>query len=152
MGAYGEFGDKSVSVGVRSLNRKGSRGSAWLTEEDVVAIEFNPGLEGDELAAVIAHEGVHAADFKGWLTGGTDYSLKATEGLAWFVSSYVAQALGMRTYGPGGQAKEVWNRGWRRSDVSVLRARGVANIIRDTMYVVGNENPTISQMPRRPAQ
>jgi hypothetical protein len=121
-------------VGLRS-NRSGSRATTLLNADDTITVLFNAGLKGNQLAAVLAHEGRHVGDAQAWaathsLGGPTDLNHFAREQRAWYVSSYVAQALGMRSYGAGGADYNVWNRGWRAADRETLRSRGVANILR----------------------
>jgi RHS repeat-associated protein len=134
--AYGSENDNNgVIVGVRA-NAPGSAATARVNENDTITVTFNERLEGNKLAAVTAHEGRHVADGRAWLsthaTGGpTDLNHFHREFRAWYDSSYIAQALGLKSYGPdgGGSEYHVWNKGWKEADRSILRLGGVGRIL-----------------------
>lgn len=136
--AYGTEGDgNKVNVGWRNTQR-GSSASALLEENDSVTVKFNKNLDGNKLAVVVAHEGMHAYDALAWVaaghpSGGTfDLDHDGRESRGWQVSGLVAQFLGMKNYGPsgGGPEMRVWNKGWKQADVGILRSRGVAEILK----------------------
>ena len=134
--AYGSENDSNgVNVGVRG-NVRGSAATTLVNEDDTITVTFNEGLKGDKLAVVSTHEGRHVADGMAWLathlTGGpTDLNHWEREWNGWFVSSYVAQGLGLKKYGPdgGGSEYQVWNTGWKEADRSINRLAGVARIL-----------------------
>ena len=54
----------------------------------------------------VAHEGSHVADYQAYLAGtGSDVPLFFTENRAYFVSSYMAESLGLKSYYPGADEK-----------------------------------------------
>jgi RHS repeat-associated protein len=135
---YGQENDHNhVLVGVAASDVSGSAARTILLDNDTVTVNFNPGLRGNNLAVTIAHEGRHVGDAGIWYTSGHptggEYDLNhySREERAWYVSSYVAGALGMRSYGPrgGGREFQVWNSGWRAADRETLRSHGVDTIL-----------------------
>lgn len=83
-----------------------------------------------------AHEGQHVLDFMNWQLGGgpiggmLDLNHWFMEARAWSVSSYMAEALGMKSFGAGGGRRfEVWNTRWEAADRETYRSRGVSTIL-----------------------
>jgi RHS repeat-associated protein len=137
--AYGDENDHNgVLVGVAASNVSGSSARTILNGDDTISVNFNPGLKGNELAVTLAHEGRHVGDAQAWVgagepMGGTlDLNHYLREQRAWYVSSYIAEALGMKREAPrgGGAEFQVWNSGWKAADREVLRSRGVNTIMR----------------------
>jgi hypothetical protein len=156
--AYGTENDgNGVIVGVRN-NVRGSKAYTRLNEDDTITVMFNNGLKGDKLTVTLAHEGRHVADAQAWLNAGhpaggsTDLNHYAREQRAWFVSSYVAQALNLKSYGAGGGSEyNVWKRGWKAADRETLRSRGVGNVLR-YMRLSPSDTDTYSQEHRHRPQ
>jgi hypothetical protein len=137
--AYGSENDQNgVLVGVARSDVPGSSARTLLNADDTVSVNFNPGLRGNELAATLAHEGRHVGDAQAWVWAGEpvggqlDLNHYSREQGAWYVSSYIAEALGMKRYAPrgGGSEFQVWNSGWKAADRETLRSRGVNTILR----------------------
>jgi hypothetical protein len=88
---------------------------AGITDANLHAI-FNISKKGNDLAVTIGHEGVHLNDY---VLGNMGFTItqQETEGLAWTVSSYLAQGLGMNHYPSGAtdalEKYQVWNKGWK---------------------------------------
>jgi RHS repeat-associated protein len=135
--AYGSENSGDVTVGVRPDSNR-SVASTTPMPDDSLTVFFNHSLRGDKLTEVATHEGRHVADFKAWVNGGEcrgcslDMDHRQTETRAWTVSSYMGQALDMRTVRPlhGGRATQVWNRGWKQVDISTKRASGLNEILK----------------------
>lgn len=137
--AYGDENDHNgVLVGVARSDVPGSSARTILKADDTISVNFNPGLSGNELAVTLAHEGRHVGDAQASVSAGEpiggalDLNHYFREQRAWHVSSYIAEALGMKREAPrGGLAEfQVWNRGWHATDREVLRSRGVNTILR----------------------
>jgi hypothetical protein len=136
--AYGTESDHNgVLVGVAASNVFGSSARTLLNEDDTITVNFNPSLKGNDLAVTLTHEGRHVGDAQAWVMthsvgGPLDYNHFFREERAWYVSSYIAEALGMKREAPrgGGKEYEVWNRGWKAADRETLRSRGVSTILR----------------------
>jgi RHS repeat-associated protein len=125
--AYGTEGDfNGVSVGSQA-------GYGGSTVD--LAVGIGADARGSTLATTIAHEGAHLAQYKTWLSGGQgpvgDLNHFERETGGWRVSSFVAQALGMKSLRPhgGGGEMAVWNSGWRAGDIETLREKGIAAIL-----------------------
>jgi len=139
--SYGSENDHNgVLVGVAAQDVSGSAARTMLNLDDTISVNFNPSAKGDRLAVTIAHEGVHVADAQTWVmagepNGGVLGALNLNhffrEERAWYVSSYIAEALGMKQYGVlgGGREYEVWSSGWKAADRDTLRTRGVNKIL-----------------------
>lgn len=130
--SYGSEGDgNGVLVGIEN----GHGASTILNDDDTISVKFGSSLTGDFLAATIGHEGAHVDQADAWLDGGEssigNLSHNAREQAAWAVGSSIAEALGMKSYGPfgGGQELQAWNRGWKAADIATLRSKGIANIL-----------------------
>lgn len=122
-----------------------------LAGSDQIQASFNIGLTGNQLAATVAHEGRHFADANVWLgthcTGcSTDLNHYFREQRAWYVSSVIAQALGMKNFAPkgGGPEYQVWNRGWKAPDVQTLRSTGISNILKNLYMAAPSDTNTYS--------
>jgi RHS repeat-associated protein len=136
--SYGTEDDgNNVNVGVRN-NIRGSSAVTVLNEDDTITVTFNAGLKDNKLAVTLAHEGRHVGDAQAWLGdfhsafSETNLNHYAREQRAWNVSSYVAQALNLKSYAPSGGGKEyqVWNRGWKAAERETKRSNGVETILR----------------------
>ena len=109
-------------------------------------------------AATVADEGRHVADANAWLgthcTGcSTDLNHYFREQRAWYVSSVIAEALGMKNFAPkgGGPEYQVWNRGWKAPDVQTLRSTGISNILKNLyMAAPSDTNAYSSEHTHRP--
>jgi hypothetical protein len=109
----------------------------------MVDVSFRSDQHGSALAVDIAHEGVHVNDNLSSEYFGTRITHYETEHYAWMIQSYTAQGLGMRVSPPGSgdellRKYQVWNKGWKATDIETYRARGVANVLRD--YYPDSEN------------
>lgn len=119
-------------------NGRGNSATTLLNEDDTITVTFNAGLKGDKLAVVLAHEGRHVGDAQNWLSDyhcafcSADLNHYEREQRGWNVSSYMGQALNLRSYGPsgGGSEYQVWNRGWKQADRGTKRSRGFGTIAR----------------------
>jgi hypothetical protein len=101
--------------------------------DGTINVSFRSDYSGDQLAAVVGHEGVHVLDNQD-AQAGEFISHSTSEISAYIVGSYVAQALGLGSYprDTGGTPQyQVWSKGWRAADVETYRARGAANLVRD---------------------
>ena len=134
--AYGTEGDSTkVAVGVRD-DVEGSAAATDLNSDDSVSVTFNRSLSGQQLSTTVAHEGRHVADAQAWVAGGecagcsSDIDHNARETRAWNVSSYMGQALNLRSVDPGFANTQVWNRGWRQADITTKRANGIVEILK----------------------
>jgi hypothetical protein len=157
--AWGTENDgNNVSVGVTANAGGSSARVLLLAGSDQIQASFNIGLTGYQLAATVAHEGRHVADANAWLgthcTGcSTDLNHYFREQRAWYVSSVIAQALGMKNFAPkgGGPEYQVWNRGWKAPDVQTLRSTGISNILKNLyMAAPSDTNTYSSEHPHRP--
>ena len=135
--SYGTENDLTdVAVGVRDDVANSAAGTQ-LNDNDSVSATFNRSLNGQELAAVVAHEGRHVADAQAWVAGGEctgctlDLIHHTREIRAWHVSSYVGQALNMPSTSAGNEVTQVWNRGWRQADLNTKRANGITQILQE---------------------
>jgi RHS repeat-associated protein len=155
--SYGTENDQNgVTVGVRN-NVAGSKASTDLKNNDTISVKFNRGLKGNDLATVVAHEGRHVGDAQAWLRNGECTSCTfnmnhfALETRGWNVSSYMAQALHSRSYGPGGGSQyQVWNRGWKQADIQTKRTRGINAILQYSGHTA-NGTDTYSSFHRHGA-
>jgi len=119
-------------------NVSGSSARTLLNGDDTISVNFNPGLKGNELAVTLAHEGRHVGGAQAWvgagepMGGALDLNHYLRDQRAWYVSSYIAEALGMKREAPrgGGSEFQVWNSGWKAADRETLRSRGVNTILR----------------------
>jgi RHS repeat-associated protein len=162
LNAYGFEGENNgVTVGM-SANNSGAANP--FTGDGTISVTFNPDIlnQSSFLAATVAHEGVHVANYQAWENIGDPTAGALThftnEAAAWAVGSFVAQALGMRSLAPKGAGPgtecaqcEVWNKGWKAADVDVLRARGIQNILHyyGQKFGYDTESQTLSQeLPR----
>ena len=80
-----------------------------------------------------------------------DVTLWETELRAYLVSSYIAQARGLKRYYPyADKSSEVWNKGWKENKRAVKRIVGVYNYTSDKCSCgPGNPGPALSQIPLR---
>jgi hypothetical protein len=150
--SYGSENDgNNVNVGVRN-NVRGSSAITILNEDDTITVTFNAGLKDNRLAVTLAHEGRHVRDAQAWLGdfhaafSETNLNHYSREQRAWNVSSYVAQALNLKSYAPSGGGKEyqVWNRGWKATERETKRSNGVNTILR-YMNLKATDTDTYSQ-------
>jgi RHS repeat-associated protein len=141
--AYGEEGEhNNVFVGVNPDAPGSAATTTPFTLDGSAAqvVSFNTSLGGDGLAVTAAHEGRHVGDYQAWLDAGRpaggalDLNHYAQEQRAWYVSSYISEALGMKSYRPpgGGSEMQVWNAGWARADAATVeshRSAGVQSVL-----------------------
>jgi len=119
-----------VFVGVRPDSRT-SKAITFFNEDDTTTVTFNRGLKGDNLIVTLAHEGRHAGDIANWLNFDHDLTNSIydhnhyfREWRGWDVSSFMGQALGMKSVNAGSKDYEVWNKGWKAADRETLRSKG----------------------------
>jgi hypothetical protein len=129
------FGTVNDSNGVRVGFRQGHGGGTKLENDHTISVSFGSDIDGDALAVTVAHEGAHVGQARTWLEAGEgemgNLNHYERDFVAWNVSSFAAQGLGMNNYKPygGGRELEVWNREWEAAEQATKRARGVANIL-----------------------
>jgi len=98
---------------------------------------------------------MHVSDAQDWVNAGEpvgDHSTSviiSREDRAWYVSSYIAEALRMRSYAPkgGGPEYQMWNSGWKAVDRDALRSRGVDNILKYMGLSATDTNTYSSEHP-----
>lgn len=123
---------------------RGASATTGLNDDDTISVTFEAALKGNDLIVTLAHEGRHVFDYQEWLEdeavgGDRDLNHFATETNGWNVSSFVGQALGMKSVKPKGGDRdyEVWNRGWKEGERDTKRAHGI-----DTIMRYSNLHPT----------
>jgi RHS repeat-associated protein len=147
--SYGEWKkEDDVSVGI--VAKKGDAPNVAFGESDgKIHVDLNLNLSNRNPIITIAHEGSHIADFQELASArGTpnesnkDVDAYTTERRAYFVSSYMAQALNVSPYYPEeSKDRQIWNKGWKENVREVKRANGVTNY---TPWSETNRGPKIS--------
>ena len=136
--SYGEFNDgKNDNVVVGLVAKKGDAPNAALGNKDgLIHVEFDLEAKNRNLTVTIAHEGSHVADYQAYLAALVNepevaavlnLQLYFTEDRAYTVSSYMAQALGLKSYYPEKMgADQLWNSGWKENEREVKRSTGIS--------------------------
>ena len=133
--SYGEFNDgkhDNVVVGLVK-NKNLSSSTDGNNPNGNIYVNLNLSRSDRDPGVTVAHEGSHVADFQNWLgsRGGPneaayDITQYETETRAFFVSSYIAQGLGLKRYYPNAdKCTEIWNKGWKEQQREAYRAVGV---------------------------
>jgi RHS repeat-associated protein len=122
LASYGTENDHNhVNVGTQL---GAGAGTILDPNDDSITVHFGKEASGNNLAVEVAHEGQHVADGQEWVASGhplgTMYDLNhyERETRAWGVSARIAEALGMKHYGPPGFGSQyyVWNSSWHNAD------------------------------------
>jgi RHS repeat-associated protein len=154
LNAYGFEGENNgVTVGTQM----GYGAGTILHDDGTTSVTFGKDILGksDFLAATVGHEGVHVAQGDAWLAGGrgsvADLNHYFRESAAWDIGAKLAQALGMKVFGPLGsdgsgtpRDYQVWNKGWKAADVETMRSKGIANILTNLYHASPSDTDTFS--------
>jgi RHS repeat-associated protein len=151
LGSYGEFKDGTNDNVVLGLVQKKSESSttALGVIDGKIHVDLNLDQADKNPIVTIAHEGSHVADFQDLLAhrgtpSESSYDLTGyeTEQRAYFVSSFMAQALNLKSYYPNAdENRQVWNRGWKETKRETNRVRGVTA---KNDWNVNNQGPKLS--------
>lgn len=134
--SFGTFNDGTHDNVVVGLIGKGkSAGTDLGKDNKTIYVDLNFGNPNRDPVITIAHEGSHVADMQDYISHiGTqsesayDLTVWQTERRAYFVSSYMAQAMGKESYYPDAPDKgyQVWNKGWEENERLIKRLVGVS--------------------------
>lgn len=150
--SYGGFKDGTHDNVVVGLVKGSNRGASTdgNNSDGNIYVNLNFDNKSRDPGVTIAHEGSHVADFQDWLAhrgmadeATYDITQYETETRAFFVSSYIAQGLGLKSYYPEANPdyEQVWNKGWTASQREVYRAYGVSEWIFHRYENTSTRNP-----------
>jgi len=156
MNSYGTENDHNGVIVGQESGRTGHGATTTLEDDDTITINFGDHLKGDELVAVIAHEGQHGLDASMWMEGGegsfNDLNHQQREQKGWEAGARFAQAMGMKSYGVhgGDNDHQVWNKGWKQADIQTKTSRGISLVLRDNYNLPSSEHGKYSEEHRLP--
>jgi RHS repeat-associated protein len=134
--SYGDFHDGKTDNVVVGFVAKGSEAptTALGTKDGNIHVDLNLDQADRNPIITVGHEGSHVADFQEYIANRGDPGLTAaydieaffTEDRAYTVSSYLAQALGEKSYYPNANKdSQLWNKGWKENERESKRALGI---------------------------